>query len=111
MSPFNPREKQSLGWPWHLVRKFHDFHSNHPNRGRQHDSRHPGVSFSSTRALKKMIGTNHPWCKSIKYWEKNTIAHSFVDSQFYSLPFNCEIDECLLGFNSYILDPDSGMAI
>ncbi len=57
-----------------------------------------------------MTGANHPWCKNIKYWEENSIVHSFVDSQFYSLSFHYEIYECLLGLNSYILDPNLGMA-
>jgi hypothetical protein len=42
--------------------------------------------------------------------EENSIAYSFVDSQFCALPFNCKIDEYLLGFNFYISDPDLGMA-
>jgi len=53
----------------------------------------------------------YTWCWSIKYWEKNSITHSFVDSQFCGLPFNCKIDEFVLGLNFYILNQDLGMAI
>jgi hypothetical protein len=60
--------------------------------------------------LEKTTKVDYPWCKNIKYWKENSIVHSFANSQFCSLLFNCEIDECILGFNSCILDLDLGMA-
>jgi hypothetical protein len=69
-----------------------------------------GVSFSLTRMLEKTTGVNYPWCMNIKYWEENSIVYSFAHSHLCALSFNRKIDECLLGLNSCISDPNLDMA-
>ncbi len=74
--------KRSRAWLGHAISSgsSSDFHLDHPNWSRQCNYRCLGVSFSTARMSKKMIRANYPWCRSIKYWEKNSIAHSFVHS-------------------------------
>jgi hypothetical protein len=55
-------------------------------------------------------GREYSWCQSIKYWEDNSITQSFANSEFWGLPFNCEINECVLGFNFCIMNQGLGMA-
>jgi len=63
-----------------------------------------------SRNVKENERREYTWCQSIKYWEENSITHSFVDSQFCGLPFNCKIDEFVLDLNFCILNQDLGMA-
>jgi hypothetical protein len=106
MFPFNPREKQNLAWAWHLFKKFQWFPLGPSQLKNNCDFKPPWILISLAKALEKMTRGDHPWCRSIKYWEVNSIVHSLL----IPISIHYEIDEYFLGFNFCILDLDWSMA-